>query len=675
MNDEESSDDEEEEQEAEEESEDEKDEEEQQQQQQEQQEEQKKKPSMVINNQSTKKDVTMEIERAKKLAAKSTHKKMQLVGSFEELNLSKPLLRAVKDLGFKAPTPVQARAVPLALKGKDILVNAVTGSGKTAAFVLPILERLLFLPKGNTGTRCVFLCPTRELAAQCYEVVTNLCKYCAHITATLIVGGLSEKAQIVALRQNPHIVIATPGRLLDHLLNSQSVGFEALEVLVLDEADRLLEMGFFEEVDQIVRMCPKNRQTMMFSATLTGEVDQLANLALNEPEKIHVDPLYSLANNLTQEFIRVRQQHDNETHRLATILSLVSRTFTSKTIIFFPSKILAHKAKIIFGLARLNASELHGNLTQSQRLEALEQFREGQVDFLLCTDLAARGLDIKGVQTVINYCLPKQLSQYVHRVGRTARAGCKGHAVCLVGEPDHKLMSEIVKRAPHQVKKRKIPPEVLDQFNQKLVEMQNTVDEIIADEQIERQERIAEMEANKANNVLLHEREIMSRPAKEWFMNGKEKRALKEKTKKFMVGEDEEEKKEEPKKKLSTSDKKKLKIVEQRISELNRRKEENKKAGDAQRRDAKKAKKLEDLKQREIDDDAYTEVAAGRVIGGRQYVSGYDADSFDARYKKSRDLDAIKAKDREKQEEMDSKKRKRPSGTFKSKKRHKKSHQ
>jgi ATP-dependent RNA helicase DDX27 len=617
-----------------------------------------------------------DLSKAKKFQDKVPLKSNVVVESFDELNISKPLLKAIKEMNFKAPTPVQARAIPLALKGKDILVNAVTGSGKTAAFVLPILERLLFMPKGITGTRAVFLCPTRELAAQCYEVVRKLCRFCQHITAALIVGGLSEKSQAIALRANPHIVIATPGRLLDHLLNSKSVGFETLEVLVLDEADRLLEMGFVEEVDQIVRMCPKGRQTMMFSATLTDQVNELAQLALKKPERIIVDPLFSLAGKLTQEFIRVRKQHDSESNRLSIILALAMRTFKSKTIIFFPSKVLAHRARIIFGLANLNATELHGNLAQSQRLEALELFREAKVDFLLCTDLAARGLDISGVETVINYSLPVQLAQYVHRVGRTARAGRNGHAVCLIGDADHKMLAEILKRAPHQVKKRIIPQEIIASMTTKIEGFQNAIDHILADERIEKDARIAEMEANKTENMMRFEQEIIARPPKTWFKTEEEKRLLKQKTKEMLSSESKEE---VPQKPLSAFEKKKQKKIEAKIAEIEKEKEEKKKILSQQRKEAKLAKsKFEEDRKRKIEDE-------GTVRGVRtRYASDYDPDAFDVRAARAakeqlrkkrqrglQDSDDEDHDDRQSKQKPAAKQYKQKSGSFKSKKRYK----
>ena len=451
--------------------------------------------------------------------------------SFESLNFSRPILRAIHAMNFKHPTPVQAKTIPAATAGDDLLVSAVTGSGKTAAFVLPILERLVYRSKRVPLSRVLILCPTRELAAQCFEVVTCLTKT-TDITAALVVGGLSEQRQAVTLKQRPDIIIGTPGRILDHLTNTVSVHVEDVEILVLDEADRLLEMGFVDEVQEIVQQCPKTRQTMMFSATISHQVEALVKASMKENhQRIAVDPLYSLAHSLSQEFIRVRPQHDSESCRMGIVLALCTRSFTSRTIVFFPSKTLAHKMKIVFGLLGLRAAELHGNLTQVQRLEALEHFRDAKVDFLLCTDLAARGLDIKGVQTVINLSLPKQLEQYVHRVGRTARAGQGGHAVSLIGDDNHQMLAAILKRAPQTVKRRKISPKVIEEASSKIAALEGSIEEILEQERLERSMRIAEMEMSKSENMIVHHDEIMSRPAKTWFMSGKDKRALKEKSK------------------------------------------------------------------------------------------------------------------------------------------------
>lgn len=392
--------------------------------------------------------------------------------------------------------------------GKDICGGAVTGSGKTAAFLVPMLERLLYRPKSAAPTsRVLILTPTRELAAQCYSVAVKLAKY-TDITFCLCVGGTSTQQQESELRKRPDVVIATPGRLIDHVRNSQSFGLDSIEILVLDEADRMLEEGFQAELTEIIKQCPRNRQTLLFSATMTDNVDQLVTLSLNKPARLFIDAKNAVAHKLTQEFIRVRGPTSGETQstsgaanaakgiidaatfdqREAILLALCTRTYTRRVIVFLPSKLECHRLKIIFGLHGISAAELHGNLSQLQRIESLEQFRDGSVDMLLATDLAARGLDITGVETVINFQMPPTYERYVHRVGRTARYERSGRAVTLVGEQDRKLVKVAVKnlKAGQSVKQRVIPAEVINKYRQKIKEVEEQVREVLIDEKDEK---------------------------------------------------------------------------------------------------------------------------------------------------------------------------------------------
>ena len=452
--------------------------------------------------------------------------------TFASLDLSRPLLRALSTLSFHQPTPIQARTIPLALAGKDLVAGAVTGSGKTAAFMIPVLERLNWRPKGReeVKTRVVVLCPTRELAIQCFSVAKSLGKF-MDVRFCLCVGGLSLKSQEAELRLRPEVVIATPGRLIDHARNSASFSLDDIEILVMDEADRMLEDGFADELNEIVKSCPKGRQTMLFSATMTDDVEQLVRLSLRKPVRLFVDPRRSTAKRLVQEFVRVRGGDD---HRAALLLSLCTRTFTTETIIFVRSKKLAHQLKIMFGLLGLSAGELHGDLSQDQRIAALESFRDGKVAFLLATDLASRGLDIRGVQTVINYDMPAQFEQYLHRVGRTARAGRNGRAVTLVGEPDRRMLKMALKRAdPEMVKHRLVPQEVVSSMVDTLTSLKSEVEEVLKEEKEDRAMRQAEMELRKGENLVQHREEILSRPRRTWFQSEKEKTAAKGKSTAF----------------------------------------------------------------------------------------------------------------------------------------------
>ncbi|KZT54399.1 DEAD-domain-containing protein [Calocera cornea HHB12733] len=456
--------------------------------------------------------------------------------TFQSMNLSRPLLKALASVGFDKPTPIQAATIPVALLGKDVVGGAVTGSGKTAAFVIPILERLLFRDRGkaSAATRVVILCPTRELAVQCHAVATRIGSF-TDVRFCLVVGGLSLKAQETELRTRPDVVIATPGRLIDHLRNSPTFSLDMLDVLIMDEADRMLEEGFAAELGEIISACPRTRQTMLFSATMTDSVDELIRMGMNKPVRLFVDPKKSTASGLTQEFVRVRDNREDD--RPAILMTLCRRTFRTRCIIFFRSKAFAHQMRILFGLLGMKAGELHGNLTQEQRLRALQQFKDGDVDFLLATDLASRGLDIRGIETVINYDMPGQIAQYLHRVGRTARAGLKGRSVTLVGEADRKMLKAVIKHSPaDQVKHRLVPAEAVAKMAAKLDGLKDEVDAVLNEEKEEKALRKAEMELKKGENMIEHEQEIFSRPARTWFQSEKDKRNTQDLSKEQYVG-------------------------------------------------------------------------------------------------------------------------------------------
>ncbi|XP_042990428.1 DEAD-box ATP-dependent RNA helicase 28 [Carya illinoinensis] len=443
--------------------------------------------------------------------------------SFMELNLSRPLLRACEALGYIKPTPIQAAVIPLALTGRDICGSAITGSGKTAAFTLPTLERLLFRPKRVPAIRVLILTPTRELAVQVHSMIEKLAQF-TDIRCCLVVGGLSTKVQEAALRSMPDIVVATPGRMIDHLRNSLSVDLDDLAVLILDEADRLLQLGFNAEIQELVRLCPARRQTMLFSATMTEEVDELIKLSLTKPLRLSADPSTKRPATLTEEVVRIRRMR--EVNQEAVLLALCSKTFTSKVIIFSGTKQAAHRLKILFGLAGLKAAELHGNLTQVQRLDALELFRKQGVDFLIATDVAARGLDIIGVQTVINYACPRDVTSYVHRVGRTARAGREGYAVTFLTDNDRSLLKDIAKRAGSKLKSRIVAEQSITKWSEIIEQMEDQVAAVLQEESEERALRKAEMEATKAENMIAYKDEIYSRPKKTWFVTEKEKKLV-----------------------------------------------------------------------------------------------------------------------------------------------------
>ena len=285
------------------------------------------------------------------------------ISSFQSMSLSRPILRGLASVGFTKPTPIQAKTIPIALMGKDVVGGAVTGSGKTAAFVVPILERLLYRPKKVPTTRVVILTPTRELAIQCHSVATKLASH-TDIKFCLAVGGLSLKVQEAELRLRPDVVIATPGRFIDHMRNSASFAVETVEILVLDEADRMLEDGFADELNEILTTLPKSRQTMLFSATMTSSVDRLIRVGLNKPARLMVDSLKKTAGTLTQEFVRLRPGREEK--RMGYLIHICKTLYTERVIIFFRQKKIAHRARIIFGLLGMSCAELHGSMNQAQ---------------------------------------------------------------------------------------------------------------------------------------------------------------------------------------------------------------------------------------------------------------------------------------------------------------------
>ena len=444
--------------------------------------------------------------------------------SFDDLGLSRALLKGVTALGFTRPTRIQASTIPWALQGRDICGGAVTGSGKTLAFLLPVLERLQYRARGIPASRVLVLLPTRELAVQCYEVAVKLAAF-SDVSVALIAGGLPMRPQEAELRRRPDIVIATPGRLIDHLENTPQFNLDSIEILVLDEADRMLEAGFEAELERIVAACPSSpgRQTLLFSASMTENVEDLIRLAMNSPVKLFVDAQGALAKNLAQEFVRIRENRDSETDRLSILLALCSRSFHTGCIVFVPTKQLAHKFRVILGLAGLSAGELHGDLSQIERSAALDKFKRAELDFLVCTDVAARGLDIPGVKSVLNYAMPADYRQYLHRVGRTARAGKSGRSVSLVGESDRKTLKMVLKNAEIAPKQRLIDPAVIEEFRDRLDTMESDIDQLLEEEKAERALQKAEKEATRAENLIQHAKEIKGRPKKEWFQSSKQK--------------------------------------------------------------------------------------------------------------------------------------------------------
>ncbi|KAF7675444.1 dead-domain-containing protein [Alternaria burnsii] len=486
-------------------------------------------------------------------------------GSFQAMSLSRPILRGLASVGFTEPTPIQNKAVPIAMQGKDVVGGAETGSGKTAAFLIPILERLLYRPKKVPTTRVAIFMPTRELAVQCFNVATKLASF-TDITFALMAGGFSTRDQEAVLKTRPDVVIATPGRFIDHMHNTAAFQVEHLEILVLDEADRMLEEGFESQLTEILNTIPKSRQTMLFSATMTSSVDKLIQIGMDKPVRLMVDAKKHTVAGLTQEFVRLRQGKEDK--RLAYLMYICEKIYTEKVIVFFRQKKEAHRVRVVFALCGLKASELHGNMSQEQRIQSVEAFRSGKSAYLLATDVASRGLDIKNVSTVINYEAPQSHEIYLHRVGRTARAGRSGRACTLAAEPDRKVVKQAVKASRDQgakVVSRQVPVEETDRWMKKIKDLEGEIEEVLAEEKEERAMSITERDLKRGENLIQHEDEIKARPRRTWFESEKDKMAERERGAAALNGQaGGSVKGKEKKKKLSGKDRKKLEMKDVR---------------------------------------------------------------------------------------------------------------
>jgi ATP-dependent RNA helicase RhlE len=369
---------------------------------------------------------------------------------FNELGLSAELLRAIEDQGYKTATPIQQQAIPAILEGRDVLAGAQTGTGKTAGFTLPMLQRLQYGTVSRRRIRALVLVPTRELAAQVAESVRC---YGQHLPfrAAVIYGGVSINTQIARLRKGVDVVIATPGRLLDHLKQG-TIDLGAIECLVLDEADRMLDMGFIRDIRKIMKVLPTKRQNLLFSATFSTEIRRLAVDLLDSPKEISVATNGKPAEGIDQVVYPVDRQRKRE-----LLSHIIGERNWRQVLVFTRTKHGANRLATQLESDGLTSAAIHGNKSQGARTRALGDFKSGKVRVLVATDVAARGLDIQRLPHVVNYELPHVPEDYVHRIGRTARAGHKGHAVSLVCIDEHKLLADIEKLLQMRICKETIP--------------------------------------------------------------------------------------------------------------------------------------------------------------------------------------------------------------------------
>ena len=363
--------------------------------------------------------------------------------NFEDLGLSAELLRAVADEGYTEPTPVQIQAIPPILAGQDVMAGAQTGSGKTAAFTLPMLQR--FKQHANTSVsparhpiRALIIAPTRELAAQVFESVRTYGKHIP-LRAACVYGGINIDPQIAELRAGAEILVATPGRLLDHV-HQRTVNLGQVEILVLDEADRMLDMGFMPDIKRIIALLPANRQNLMFSATFPDDIKRLADQILKAPVRIQVAKKNTVTELVSHSAFKVDTRHKRE------VLERLMRERDLRQVLCFTStKISANRLARELTRDGFACAALHSDKTQQERMQALSDFKDGKVQVLVATDIAARGLDIEQLPLVINYELPPNPEDYIHRLGRTGRAGLPGEAISLVARDEQEALASIEK--------------------------------------------------------------------------------------------------------------------------------------------------------------------------------------------------------------------------------------
>ena len=362
---------------------------------------------------------------------------------FEDFGLAAEILRALADQGYEHPTPIQTQAIPVVLQGRDVMGAAQTGTGKTAGFSLPVIQKLLPLANASVSparhpARALILTPTRELADQVAESVKN---YSCHtnLRSTVVFGGVDIGPQTAALRAGVEILIATPGRLLDHV-QQKTVNLSQAEILIMDEADRMLDMGFLPDLQRIINLLPKQRQNLMFSATFSSDIKKLAGTILTNPVTIEVARSNATADNVTQVIYKV-----DDAEKRDAVVHLIRSRELKQVLVFSNTKIGASRLARVLEQEGVKATAIHGDRTQAERMAALEAFKNGTIDVLVATDVAARGLDIAEMPCVINYDLPFNAEDYVHRIGRTGRAGASGDAISLCTDKDERLLADIEK--------------------------------------------------------------------------------------------------------------------------------------------------------------------------------------------------------------------------------------
>ncbi|KAK8887286.1 putative ATP-dependent RNA helicase ddx27 [Tritrichomonas musculus] len=438
--------------------------------------------------------------------------------SFLDFGLDRNIIHALNEMKFNKPTLIQERTLKPILEGYDVCGSAITGSGKSAAFLIPIVQKLSKV-RYDPGPKALVMSPTRELSQQLHSVFEKIAKF-SHLSSALVIGGISAEEQKEKLTPPPDIIFATPGRIVDQLFNSKTIIGENIKVYVLDEADRLLSRGFEGDLTAINSKLPEDHQTLLFSATMSDQIHKIINKVLKKDAvKVAIDIFGEISPTLTQYFIKTKK----EEKRLPYLVALCKNQCRSKTLVFFPTKSQAHQTSLLFNFAGIKAAELHADMPQPEREKSVELFRNGDIKILLASDLASRGLDIKDIEYVINFTIPNQIERYIHRVGRTARNGKTGTAISFVREPHEKNIQRKMEKHSREgsVAEMTIP----ENLYKKAIDIVNQFDEKvqaeIKKEEEERIKRAEENEIRRMKQILDIEEEI---PTNEPSLDKKKKK-------------------------------------------------------------------------------------------------------------------------------------------------------
>ena len=461
--------------------------------------------------------------------------------SFTNFNISKLIIKGLSEMEFYTPTKVQEKVIPFALNNHDLLVNAETGSGKTACYLIPIIQKIILNKNKKEKIQSLILVPTRELALQINSMLKALSKF-IDINYIFLVGGISVENNINDLIKNiPDIIIATPGRLIDMLYNYKNINLINVTILVLDEADKLLELGFRDLIDEICNYIKSNKkynnlQTMLFSATLNPKIINLGEDILINPIKIKINKSIILTN-LKQSILRLKftdLKNNNFEKRMSYLINLIKQYKLNRSIIFFNTKSECHRCYLIFKNYNISSCEINSNINQTERIKNLDDFQKGKKKFLIATDIAGRGIDIEKVENVINFQMPLIGERYIHRIGRTARKGFLGEAITICDDKERLILKKLLKKENINISLNfiKIKNEDIKKIYKELLELKEEMENILSEEKIEKEINLAQKDVEKTINMNIYKNEIKKRQKKKWFESEKDKKKREKKDRK-----------------------------------------------------------------------------------------------------------------------------------------------